>query len=94
MEQAIQYLLKFYKHSTELTWRSVCVMDRHATTRGSIPGGDGVKKLHGLCKGQLMGAPSLNDLVVDGTLNTNNQPNMVVGNRFDDQGSQLPTPVQ
>ena len=31
-------------------------------------------ELHVLRKGQLMGVPSLNDLAVDGTLNTTNQP--------------------
>ena len=37
----------------ELAWRSGCVMDCHATARGSIPGGNGVKtELHILCKGQ------------------------------------------
>ena len=37
----------------ELEWRSGCVMDCHATTRGSIPSGNGVKtELHFLPKGQ------------------------------------------
>ena len=50
-------------------------MDCHTTTHGSIPGGDYVKtKLHVLRKGQFIEAPSLNDLNVDGTLNTTNQP--------------------
>ena len=44
---------------------SGCVMDCHATARGSNPV---------LRKGQLIGVPSLNDLTVDGTFNTNNQP--------------------
>ena len=36
-----------------LAWRSGSVMDCHATTRGSIPDGNGVKtKLHVLRKGQ------------------------------------------
>ena len=49
-------------------WRSGCVVDCRATTLGSIPSGDGVKtELHDLCKGQLMGTASLNDLAVDGT---------------------------
>ena len=52
----------------ELAWRSGSVMDCHATARGSIPGGNSVfTKLHVLCKGQLMGVPSLYDLTVDGT---------------------------
>ena len=60
----------------QLAWDSGCVMDCHATARGSNPGRNGVKtKLHVLSKGQYMGVPSLNDLVVDGTLNTTNQPN-------------------
>ena len=42
-------------------------MDCHATSRGSIPGGNGVKtELHVLRKGHEMGLPSLNDLAVDG----------------------------
>ena len=58
----------------ELAWCNGCVMDCHATTRGSIPGGDGVKtELHVLHKGQYMGVLFLNDLIVDGTLNTTNQ---------------------
>ena len=37
----------------ELAWRSGSVMDCHATTRGSIPGGNGGKtELHVLRKGQ------------------------------------------
>ena len=33
----------------ELAWRSGCVMDCHAMTRGSIPSGDGVNtELHAL----------------------------------------------
>ena len=59
----------------ELAWRSSCVMDCHATTRGLITGEDGVKtELRVLRKGQYLGEPSLNDLAVDGTLNTTNQP--------------------
>ena len=47
----------------------------NATARGSIPGRNGVFiELHVLRKGQQMGVPSLNDLAVDGTLNTTNQP--------------------
>ena len=57
----------------ELAWRSGCVMDCHATDWGSIPGGNGVHELHVLRKGQLIGVTSLNDLAVDGTLNTINQ---------------------
>ena len=53
-------------------------MDCHATARGSIPGLDGVFiELHVLRKGQKMGVPSLNDLAVDGTLNTTKQPNKI-----------------
>ena len=53
-------------------------MDGHATTRGTIPGGDGVKtELQVLRKGQLMGVPSLNDLAVDGTLNATNHPTCI-----------------
>ena len=56
-------------------WRSGYVMDYHAIARGSIPGGNGIiTKLHVLCKGQLIGMPSLNDLAVYGTLNTTNLP--------------------
>ena len=59
----------------ELAWLSGNVMDCHATARGSIPGRNGVFiELHVLRKGQKMGLPSLNDLAVDGTLNTTNQP--------------------
>ena len=37
----------------ELACRSGCVMDCHATARGSIPSGNGVKtELHVLRKGQ------------------------------------------
>ena len=37
----------------ELAWRSDSVMDCHATTRGSIPGKNGVfTELHVLCKGK------------------------------------------
>ena len=37
----------------ELAWRSGSVMDCHATTRGSIPGGNGVfTEIHVLRKGQ------------------------------------------
>ena len=50
-------------------------MDCHATTQGSIPGGDGVKtELHVLRKGQLMVALSLIDLAIDGMLKTTDQP--------------------
>ena len=58
----------------ELAGRSGCVVDRHATTKVSIPGGDSVKtELHVLRKGQLMGVPSLNDFN-NVPLNTTNQP--------------------
>ena len=37
----------------ELAWCSGSEMDCHATARGSIPGGDGVRtKLHAIRKGQ------------------------------------------
>ena len=37
----------------ELAWCSGSVMDCHATTRASIPGGNGLfTGLHFLCKGQ------------------------------------------
>ena len=58
----------------ELAWRSGSVMDCHATSQGSFPGGNGVKtELHVLRKEQYMGVPSLTELSVDGTLNTTNQ---------------------
>ena len=58
----------------ELAWRSACAMDCHATARGSIPDGNGVKtELHVLRKGQQIGVPSLNDFAVDGMLNTTKQ---------------------
>ena len=61
--------------AVKLAQRSGNVMDCHATARGSIPGRNGLFiELHVLRKGQLMGVPSLNDLAVDGTLNTTNQP--------------------
>ena len=44
-------------------------MDCHATARGSIPVGNGVKtKLHVLRKGQLKGLPSINDLISMGRI--------------------------
>ena len=43
----------FKKQTVELAWLSGSVMDCHATARGSIPGGNGVKtELHVLRKGQ------------------------------------------
>ena len=49
-------------------------MDCHVTARGSIPGQNDVFiEFHILRKGQLIGMPSLNDLTVDGMLNTTNQ---------------------
>ena len=64
------YLSIYTKYFQELAWRSGSVMDCHATARGSIPGGYGVlTQLHVPVKG----VPSLNDLAVDGTLNTTNQ---------------------
>ena len=60
----------------ELPWRSGSLMDCH-TAPGSIPGWDGVfTELHVLRKGQSLGVPSLNDLAVYGTLNTNKQTKM------------------
>ena len=54
------------KKIVELAWRSGSVMDCHTTTRGSIPGGNGVfTEVQVLRKGQYMGLPSLNDLAVD-----------------------------
>ena len=51
----------------KLAWRNGSVIDYHATARGSIPGGNGVKtELYVLRKRQLMGVPSLNDLAIDG----------------------------
>ena len=39
--------------TVELAWRSGSVMDCHATTCGSIPGGSGIfTELHVLSKGQ------------------------------------------
>ena len=55
-----------YNRFVELAWRIGSVMDCHATARGLIPGGNGVKtELHVLRKEQLMGVPSLNDLAVE-----------------------------
>ena len=81
MEQC--YLLagiaKSHQVHVELAWSSGSVIDCHATARGSIPGGNGVKtELHVLLKGQIMGVPSLNDLTVDGTQIKHNQPTMVL----------------
>ena len=60
-----------------MQYHSGNVMNCHATAPGSIPGRDGVfTELHVLRKGQEMGVPSLNDLAVDGTLNTNKQTNL------------------
>ena len=43
----------FRKSIVELAWRSGSIMDSHATTRGSIPDGNGVfAELHVLRKGQ------------------------------------------
>ena len=56
------------KRRKELAWRNGSVMDCHAKTRGSIPGGNVVKtELYVLRKGEQMGVPSLNDLAVDWT---------------------------
>ena len=67
----------------ELAWRSGSVMDCYATARGSIPGGNGVfTELHVLRKGQEKGVPSLNNLAVDGTLNTTNQPANIITNAW------------
>ena len=57
----------------ELVWRSGCVMDCHATARGSIPSRSGVNtELHIIRKGRFMAVASLNDLNVNMTLNTTN----------------------
>ena len=62
-------------------------MDCHTTAQGSIPGGNGVfTELHVLRKGQEKGVTSLNDLAVDGTLNSTNQPT--------NQSEQLPFCLQ
>ena len=62
----------------ELAWRIDRVMDCHVTALGSIPGENGVKtERYVLCNGQQMGILSLNDLVVDKTLNTANQTNIL-----------------
>ena len=46
----------------------------HTEARSSIPSDYGVKtEVHVLRKEQQMGLPSLNDLAVDGTLNTTNK---------------------
>ena len=67
------------KFNVELAWCSGCVMDCHATTWGSIPGGNGVKtEFHVLHKGQKMGVLSLNVLNVDEMFNTTNQPTKIV----------------
>ena len=43
----------FQSRYVDLVWRSASVMDSHATDRGSIPSGNGVKtELHILPKGQ------------------------------------------
>ena len=50
MSKEIYQIPEIVKIRMELAWRSGCVMDCHATTRGSIPGGNGVKtELHVLC---------------------------------------------
>ena len=65
----------------KLAWSSGCVTYCHATARGSIPGGNSVKpESHVLRKGQEMRMSSLNDLAVDGKLNTTNQPTFIVDN--------------
>ena len=43
------YLLQYSNSLIELAWRSGCVIDCHAATQGSNPGGD---ELHVLRKGQ------------------------------------------
>ena len=57
----------------EPPWQTGYVLDCHATTRSSIPVGYSVRtRLYVLCKGQLIGVPSLND--VDGMYNPTKQP--------------------
>ena len=47
------YPFLILKQRVELAWRSGSVMDGHATARGSIPGGNGIKtELHVHRKGQ------------------------------------------
>ena len=47
------YLMYGSTNDSFMAWRSGSVMDYHATARGSIPGGNGVKtELHVLRKGQ------------------------------------------
>ena len=73
-------ILKIQVWGKELAWHSGCVIDCHTTTQGSIDGGVGAKtEVHVLRKGQQMGAPSPNDLTVDGTLNKTNQPTKYEG---------------
>ena len=44
---------QYLNDRVELAWRSGCVLDCQATTRGSIPGGNSIKtELHVLRKGQ------------------------------------------
>ena len=53
MSKEIYQIPEIVQIRMELAWRSGCVMDCHATARGSIPGGNGVKtRLHVLRKGQ------------------------------------------
>ena len=62
------FINEIWNNVVELVWRSGSVMDCQATARVSNPGGNGIfPELHVLCKGQEMGVPSLNDLIVDGT---------------------------
>ena len=47
------YNITSQKIRVELAWRSGSLMAGHAATRGSIPGGNGVKtELHALRKGR------------------------------------------
>ena len=66
MNFLMNHLRKIHGKKYELAWRSGSVMVCHATARCSNPGGNGVfNELHVLRK-----VPFLNDLAVDGTLNT------------------------
>ena len=67
----LKTLWLFLQHGSYLLKTLIHTVKDDATARSSIPGGNGVKtELHVLRKGQLMGAPSLNGLAVDRTLNT------------------------
>ena len=62
--------------SHNVAWRSGCVIGLPRNDLGFDSDGDRVVKseLHVHRNGQYIGAPSSNDLAVDGALNTTNQP--------------------